>query len=186
MVGAYHTLAAYIAAGVVPMPAKRVVCLTAEQRHRCHSVVKSGKAHARSVLHANVLLKTDTSPDGPGWTDAAIADAFGVTTVTVANIRKTMVEQGLEAALSHYQGPRREYPHKLDGRQEAQLIAIACSAPPEGAVRWSLRMVQNRMVELGYVDEISHETVRKTLKRGHCSPGATCNGASLQPKTRSS
>jgi len=168
------------------MPAKRVVCLTVDERHRCQSVVKSGKAHARTVLHANVLLKTDTSPDGPGWTDAAIARAFDVTTVTVANIRKVMVEQGVEAALSHYRGPRREYPHKLDGHQEAQLIAIACSAPPEGATRWTLRMVRDRMIELGYVDELSHETVRTTLKGGHCSPGAICNGASLQPKTRSS
>lgn len=168
------------------MPAKRVVCLTADQRRRCQSVVKSGKAHARTVLHANVLLKTDTSPDGPGWTDAAIAEAFGVTTVTVANIRWAMVEQGLEAALSHYKGPRREYQQKLDGHQEAQVIAIACSTPPEGAKRWSLRMIRDRMIELGYVDEISHETVRMTLKRGHCSLGATCSGASLQPKTRSS
>lgn len=168
------------------MPAKRVVCLTAEQRQRCEGVVKSGRAHARTILHANVLLKADGGPDGPRWTDAAIAEAFGVSMVTVSHIRRVMFEQGLDAALCHYRGPRREYRHKLDGHQEAQLIAIACSAPPEGAVRWSLRMIRDRMVALGYVAELSHETVRATLKGGLCSLGATCNGASRPPKTRSS
>lgn len=168
------------------MPAKRVVCLTAEQRHRCESVVKSGTARARSILHAHVLLKTDSGPDGPGWTDSAIGGAFDVSTVTVAHIRKVMVEQGLEAALAHYQAPRREYLRKLDGRQEAYLIAIARSDPPEGFGRWSLRMLRDRMVELAYVDDISHETVRATLKKGPCNLGATCNGASLRPKTPSS
>ena len=106
--------------------------------------------------------------------------------MTVAHIRKVMVEQGLEAALAHYQAPRREYLHKLDGRQEAYLIAIARSDPPEGFARWSLRMLRDRMIELEYVDDISHETVRATLKKGHCNLGATCNGASLLPKTLSS
>ena len=168
------------------MPAKRVVCLSAEQRHRCESVVKSGTAPARSILHAHVLLKADSGAEGPGWTDAAVAQAFDVSAATVSHIRRVMVEQGLDAALSHYHAPRREYRHKLDGHQEAQLIAIACSAPPEGSVRWSLRMIRDRMIELGYVDDISHETVRATLKGGHCSLGATCNGASLRPKPRRS
>lgn len=168
------------------MSAKRVVCLTPEQRQRCESVVKSGAAHARSILHAHVLLKTDNGPDGPGWTDKAISDAFDVSTVTVARIRKVMVDDGLDAALAHYQPPRREYRRKLDGHQEAHLIAIARSDPPEYAVRWSLRMIRDRMVELGYVDDISHETVRVTLKKGHCSPGVTCNGVSRLPKIQSS
>lgn len=168
------------------MPAKRVVCLSAEQRRRCESVVRSGSAPARSILHAHVLLKTDSGPDGPGWTDQAICDAFDVSAVTVSHIRKVLVEQGLDAALCHYRAPRREYPRKLDGHQEAYLIAIARSDPPEGATRWSLRMIRDRMIELGYVDDISHETVRATLKGGHCSLGATCNGASPRPRTRSS
>lgn len=168
------------------MPAKRVVCLSAEQRQRCESLVKSGAAHARSILHAHVLLKTDSGPDGPGWTDQAICDAFGVSTVTVSHIRKAMAERGLEAALTHYRAPRRKYHRKLDGHQEAHLFAIARSDPPEGAARWSLRMISHRMIELGYVDDISHETVRATLKGGHCSPGVTCNGASPLPRTLSS
>jgi transposase len=168
------------------MPAKRVVCLTVEQRRRCESVVKSGAAPARSILHAHVLLKTDDGAEGPGWTDAAVSQAFDVSAATVSHIRRVMVEQGLDAALSHYQAPRREYRRKLDGHQEAHLLAIARSDPPEGAARWSLRLIRDRMVELGYVDEISHETVRVTLKKGPCSLGATCNGASRRPKTRSS
>jgi len=168
------------------MRTKRVVCLSAEQRQRCASVVKAGTANARSILHAHVLLKTDRGPDGPGWTDDAIANALDVSSVTVAHIRKVMVEQGLAAALAHYRAPRREYQRKLDGHQEAHLIAIAHSDPPAGAARWSLRMIRDRMVELGYVDAVSHETVRAALKGGHCSRGATCNGASPRPKTLSS
>jgi len=168
------------------MSAKRLVHLTPQERERCEGVVKSGTARARAILHAHVLLKTDSSPDGPGWTDEAISDAFDVSTVTVAHIRKVMVEQGLDAALTHYQTPRREYSRKLDGYQEAHLIAIARSDPPEGFARWSLRMIRNRMVVLGYVDSIAVETVRTTLKKGHCSLGATCNGASHPRKTPNS
>ena len=168
------------------MSVKREVQLTREQRERCHNVVSSGTAHARSIMHAHVLLKADSSADGPDWTDAAIAEAFGVSTVTVANIRRAMVQEGLDAALRHYDSSQRDYHAKLDGRQEAHLIAIACSAPPEGFARWSLRMIGKHMVLSGHVDSISHVTVGNVLKRGHCSLGATDNGASLLPKTRSS
>jgi hypothetical protein len=137
-------------------------------------------------MHAHVLLKADSSAHGSGWTDAAIAEAFGVSTVTVANIRRTMVQQGLDAALRHYDSSQRDYHAKLDGRQEAHLIAIACSAPPEGFARWSLRMIGKHMVLSGHVDSISHVTVSNVLKKGHCNLGVTDNGASPLPKTRSS
>lgn len=168
------------------MSAKRRVELTPQQRERCLGLVNSGTAHARSIMHAHVLLKADCSPDGPGWTDKAIGEAFLVSTVTVANIRRTLVREGLDAALRHYDSSQRDYPAKLDGRQEAHLIAIAHSAPPEGFVRWSLRMIGRRMVLAGHVDSISHVTVGNVLKKGHCSLGATCNGASRPPKTLSS
>ena len=168
------------------MSAKRVVELTREQRERCLELVRSGTAHARSILHAQVLLKTDGGPEGPGWTDQAIGEAFGVSTVTVSHTRKVMRDEGLEAALSHYRGPCREYPRKLDGRQEAQLIALACSPAPAGHARWSLRLLAGRMVQLGYVDSLSHETVHQTLKKTNSNRGATCNGASRPPKMRSS
>ncbi len=158
------------------MVAKRVVKLTRDERGRCVGLVKSGTAHARSILHAQVLLKTDQGPEGPGWTDQAISQAFGVSTVTVAHTRKVMVEEGLEAALSHYRGPNREYRRKLDGHQEAQLIALACSPAPKGHERWTLRLLAGRMVELGYVDRVSHETVHQTLKKTSFNRGAICSG----------
>jgi Homeodomain-like domain len=154
------------------MPKKYIVSLTDDERRRCSELARSGEAKARSILHAQVLLKADASPQGPSWTDDAIAEAFGVTTVTVATVRKTMVQEGLDAALSHYKGPDREYPRKLDGHAEGHLIALACSAPPEGQLRWSLRLLSERMVELGYVDSLSRTTVWETLKKTNCNPGA--------------
>jgi hypothetical protein len=87
-----------------------------------------------------------------------------------------MLDEGLDAALCHYRGPRREYRRKLDGRQEAYLIAMACSKPPKGRQRWSLRLLTQRMVQWDYVDSLSHETVRQTLKKTSCNRGATCSG----------
>jgi hypothetical protein len=168
------------------MSAKRVVELTTAQRARCLELVGSGTAHARSIMHAQVLLKTDGGPEGPGWTDQAISEAFGVSTVTVSHTRKVMLDEGLEAALCHYRGPCREYRRKLDGRQEAQLIAMSCSKAPQGHQRWSLRLLAERMVQLGYVDSLSHETVHQTLKKTSFNRGATCNGVSHPPRTRRS
>jgi transposase len=118
------------------------------------------------LMHARVLLKADSGSQGPGWTDAAIAQAVEVSAVTVAKIRQRFVTEGLEETLKHYRGPNREYPHKLDGRQEAHLLALAHSAPPEGRTRWSLRLLADKMVELEYVDSLSAMTVCRTLKRG--------------------
>jgi len=172
--GAPH--AAYIAAEVEAMHRAYVVELTEAQRQHCQELVKAGSRPARSIRHAQILLKADAQPGGPGWTDRAISDAFGVTAVTVARVRKVMATEGLEAALSHYRGPNREYRRKLDGHQEAQLIALACSAAPKGHERWTLRLLARRMVELGYVDSVSHETVHQTLKKTSFNRGATCSG----------
>lgn len=153
-----------------------VVELTEEQREQCRRMLETGNRRARSVRRAQILLKADASPGGPGWTDSAIGEAVGVTPVTVARVRKVMATEGLEAALSHYRGPNREYRRKLDGHQEAQLIALACSPPPPGHERWSLRLLAGRMVELGHVDSVSHETVHQTLKKTSFSRGAPCSG----------
>ena len=149
------------------MRKKYIVQLGPEDRERCTDLVRSGTAPARTLMHARVLLKADSGPEGPGWTDAAIAEAVEVSTVTVAKIRQRFVSEGLEATLNHYRGPNREYPHKLDGRQEAQLLALAHSKPPEGHKQWSLRLLAGKMVELEYVDSLSAMTVSRTLKRGH-------------------
>jgi len=149
------------------MRKKYVVQLSPEERERCAELVRSGAAPARTLMHARVLLKADSGPQGPGWTDAAIAEAVEVRAITVGKLRQRYVSEGLEATLSHYRGPNREYPHKLDGRQEAHLLALAHSAPPEGHKRWSLRLLADRMVVLEYVDRLSPMTVSRTLKRGH-------------------
>ena len=168
------------------MPKKHVVELTAAERERCQEMVRVGQHPARSIMHAQVLLKADSGPRGPGWTDKAISVSCGVSTVTVAAIRKTMITEGLEAALAHYRCSEREYPRKLDGRQEAHLIALACSDPPQGRERWSLRLLAGRMVELGHVESLSYNTVRDVLRKTNCSPGAASNGASRPGKTPAS
>ena len=126
-----------------------VVRLREEQRAQCRELVKAGQARARSIMHAQVLLQADAGPGGPGWKDREISEALGVTTVTVGHMRKVLATEGLDAALTHYHAPRREYRGKLDGHQEAYLLALAKSPPPEGHLRWSVRLLASRMVELG-------------------------------------
>ena len=139
------------------------VTLTAEERQLLRGVVRKGRAAARTLTHARILLKADQGRGGPAWTDGAIAAAVEVSPTTVHRVRRRCVEDGVTAALARRpQPPRRG---KLDGRQEAQLIALSCSAPPEGREGWSFRLLADRMVELEYVDALSYETVRRVLKK---------------------
>ncbi len=138
---------------------KYSVTLTNEERQRLLSLISAGRGAARRLAHARIVLKAEQ-----GLTDEAIAEAVEVSRPTVERVRKRFVEEGMEAALD----PRRSEkprPRKLDGHQEAQLIALACSAPPVGRVRWTLSLLANKMVELKYVDSLSYETVRRTLKK---------------------
>jgi transposase len=141
------------------------VTLTDAERAELAGLLSRGKADVRKLKHAQVLLKADAAPGGPNWTDARIAEAIDVGVATVERLRQRFVEEGLAAALSPYRGGKRVYEHKLDGEQEAHLLALACSAPPQGRGRWSLRLLASRMVELGHSDVLSHETVRRTLKK---------------------
>lgn len=168
------------------MRKKYLVQLTCEERRRCLETVRAGRAAARTIMHAQVLLHADCGPQGPSWSDRAISEACQVSPVTVANIRKTMATAGLEAALAHYRCSGYVRVRKLDGCQEAYLIALACSEPPEGHVRWTLRLLSRRLVELGYVSTVSYGTVRRVLKKTNCSPGAGSNGASRPGKTPAS
>ena len=168
------------------MPKKYHVQLRPQERGRCLNLIRAGQAPARSIMHAQALLKADSGPEGPGWTDERIAEACHVSTVTVANIRKTMATEGLEAALAHYRRSEREYEHRLDGRQEAHLIALSRGAPPDGRNGWTLRLLSERMVELGHVSTVSYGTVRRVLKKTNCSPGAASSGASRLGKTPAS
>jgi transposase len=140
------------------------VRLTDTERYTLSELLAAGWAPTRKLTHARILLKAEEPPNGPGWSDSAIAEALQVSLPTVGRVRKRYVVEGLDAALNH-RHPRNHKPHRLDGEGEAHLIALACSAPPEGHVRWTLRLLAGRMVELAYVDRLSHETVRETLKK---------------------
>jgi hypothetical protein len=142
---------------------KHVVQLTDAERRAVRRLVTSGTAPARTLSHARILLKADSSAAGPGWTDEQIRAACEVSLATILRVRRAFVSGGLDAAL-HRTPTRRQYHRALDGRQEAQLIALSCSTPPAGQARWSLRLLTDRFIELeGTV--ISDETVRRVLKK---------------------
>jgi transposase len=152
------------------MKKKQIVRLTPDERAQLLRLISAGTAPARKLTHARILLKADRGPDGPGCADEAIAEALEVGEITVWRVRKRYVEEGLEAALTH-RHPKNHRPCRLDGVQEAHLIALACSEPPEGRTRWTLRLLAGRMVELQYAAGVSHETVRVTLKKTNSSRG---------------
>ena len=146
-------------------PNKRyVVRMEAEEREWLRRLVSVGKAAARKLTRARILLQADQSDAGPGWTDERIAEGLGVTVRTIEHVRQQLVEEGLEAALERRR-PRREYERRLDGAQEAKLVAVCCSKPPDGRKRWTLRLLADRLVELKVVDGVSYETVRRTLQK---------------------
>lgn len=155
--------------------AKYVVTLTKEERQGLTGLISAGKGAARRLAHARILLKADQGPGGPGWTDDAIAVAVEGSRPTVERVRKRFVEDGLEAALDP-RPPRREYRRKLDGEQEAHLVALVCGPPPAGRVRWTLRLLADRLVELEIVEAVAHETVRQVLKKTSSSPGGPRSG----------
>lgn len=148
---------------------KYIVTLEPEEREFLKHLIRKGRAAARKLTHARILLKADSSEGQPGWTDERIAQALEVHPATVANVRRRFVEEGLDAALNPRPGGHR--PRKLDGDAEAHLIALVCSQAPEGHERWTLRLLADRMVGLEYVDSVSHETVRQTLKKTNSSRG---------------
>jgi hypothetical protein len=147
-----------------------IIELTEEELQHLEKLTSSGIAPARTVTRAHILLKSDSSAAGPKWKYDQICAAYNVSPVTVMNVRKSFVESGLQATL-YRKKPEREYQRALDGEAEARLIALACSAPPEGRKAWSLRLLQDRFVRLGHVDSVSHETIRTTLKKMNSSPG---------------
>jgi transposase len=152
------------------MHQKYVVILTEAERAHLEQLIAAGTAPARKLAHARVLLKADKGPGGPGWVDARIADAVEISQPTISRIRQQFVEAGLEAALNR-RAPRRVYARKLDGEQEARLIALACGEPPAGHARWTLRLLADKLVELEVVATVSHETVHRVLKKTNSSLG---------------
>jgi hypothetical protein len=145
------------------MQKKYIVRLTEEERCQLRKVIKKLKGSSQKVRRAQILLKADI--EGANWTDERIAEAFDCRTKTVENIRRRLVEQGFENTLN---GVRRIAPpteKRLDGEQEARIIAIRLGPPPPGYANWSLRLLSRKVVELGIVESVSHETIRRTLKK---------------------
>lgn len=146
------------------MVQKYLVALSEAERARLRTLVGQGQAPARRLTHARILLKANRGEGGPGWTDEAIATALEVGLSTVARVRRAYAAAGLAAALAH-KAPDREYARRLDGAQEARLLALACSDPPAGRERWTLRLLAERLVRLEVVETVCHETVRQVLKQ---------------------
>ena len=156
-------------------PPKYLVRLTDEERAQLEDLIRTGKRAASVLLHARILLKADAGAGRPGWDDGRIAEAVECGASTVYRVRQAFVEEGLSAALFRKKPTGRQY-RKLDGVQEAHLIALACGAPPQGRSSWTLRLLANRLVELDVVESISSECVRMTLKKTNSSRGCGNNG----------
>ena len=146
------------------MAKKYKVTLTIEERQSLSSLISLGQARTRKLTHARILLKADQGEAGPSWSDQQISEALDVGLSTVERVRERFVLEGLEAALNRRpsSNPRS---CKVDGEQEAHLIALACSQAPSGRKRWTMRLLADKLVELDYIDTISHETVRQVLKK---------------------
>ncbi len=150
-------------------PRLHPIVLAAEQRTQLEAVVGQGRSPARAITRARILLKADGGPGGPEWTDTAIMAALDVSRTTISKVRREFAAEG-PAAIERRR-PRVTRPPKLDGAAEAHLIALTCSAPPEGRVRWTLRLLADRFAVLDGGGAISHEQVRQVLKKANSSRG---------------
>jgi transposase len=158
------------------MEKKHLVELTEGERAYLAEYISSGEGKARSLARARILLKADAGPHGPGRSDAEVAEAVEVSVPTVERARRDFAERGLESALRPRPRPERPDKRVLDGEREARLVATACSAPPAGRKRWTLRLLADKLVELEVVEAISHETVRRALKKTSSSLGSGSDG----------
>src|SRR5512135_2898189 len=152
------------------MALKYIVTLTQEERDWLEQLLAKGKAAARKLTRARILLKADASERGPAWRDEDIGNALDCGAATVYRVRERFVMEGFEVALESKR-PERVYERRLDGKGEAQLVTIACAPPPAGRTHWTMRLLADRLVDLGVVERISSETVRLTLKKTNSSRG---------------
>jgi len=144
---------------------KNSIELTEEQRKQLEEVVSTGKAAARKIQHAQILLKVDSGKDGPSWSDEQVQEAYGASSSTVWRIRRRFLKYGVEDAINRRPQPERPEKRKVTGEKEAQLIALACTEPPTGHSQWSIRLLRKRVVELHIVEEVGRETIRLVLKK---------------------
>ncbi len=150
---------------------KYIVQLDAKQRQMLESLLSGGKESARSQMHARILLKTDQGVQGSSWTDQQIAQTLDIGTAIVERVRRRFVEGGLIDALVRRPQPERPAQRKMDGELEARLVTLACSQAEGGRERWTMRLLADKLVQLGYVDQISHNTVWVTLKKTNSNRG---------------
>ena len=155
---------------------KYVVKLSAEERERLNALIGSGKHPARLLTRARILLKADVSEAGEGWSDSAISAALDTSINNVARTRQRLVEEGLDAGLNRKYNPNSARPRIFDGAAEAKLIALTCSPAPEGFARWSLRLLEEKVVELNIVEKASDNTIGRTLKKTFSNLTAIGNG----------
>jgi poly-gamma-glutamate capsule biosynthesis protein CapA/YwtB (metallophosphatase superfamily) len=155
---------------------KYVVKLTADERERLDALTQAGKRPGQLLTKARILLKADVSEAGEGWSDSAISTALDTSINNVGRTRRRLVEEGLEAALSHKYNPNSARPRIFDGAAEAKLIALACSPAPAGFARWSLRLLEEKVVELNIVEKASDNTIGRTLKKTSSNLTAIDNG----------
>lgn len=151
------------------MVKKYIVALSEEERQSLEQFTTTGQHAAYQITHARILLKADRNQVGGSWSDVEIEAAIDVSVRTIERVRQRFVEEGLECALKQRPGAGRK--RQMQGEQEAHLIALRCSKPPQGQARWTLRLLADQMVVLGYVESISHESVRQTLKKTNYNPG---------------
>ena len=156
---------------------KYVVRLSVEEREQLETLIRKGKGPARRLLKARILLKADVSDASEGWSDDKIIVALDTSASMVYRVRKQLVEEGFEAVLSRKRRATPAVPRIFDGEKEAKLIALACSKPPQGYVRWTLRLLENKVVELGIVDRASDSTIGRTLKKTVSNPIAGSVGS---------
>jgi hypothetical protein len=155
---------------------KYVVKLSAEERDRLEAMTCSGKHPAQALTKARILLKGDVSEAGEGWSDSAISKALDTSLDTIERTRRRLVEEGVEAVLSRKYNPNSARPLIFDGSAEAKLIALTCSPAPEGFARWSLRLLEEKVVELNIVEKASDNTIGRTLKKTRSNLTANGNG----------
>lgn len=160
-----------------PAVKKYVVKLSAEERERLDALIQKGKAPARQVLKARILLKADASDRGEGWSDSQIAEALDTSIDTVARTRQQLVEGGIDAALTRKHSPNSAHKRIFDGAAEAKLIALTCSPPPKGRKRWTLTLLESAVVALNIVDRASDNTISRTLKKTRSSRIGRSNGS---------
>ena len=163
---------------------KYVVKLSGEERRRLEGLIGKGKSPARRLLKARILLKADISESGDGWSDSRIAAALETNVMMVHRVRKQLVEAGLEAVLSRKQRATPAVARIFDGEKEARLIALACSQPPKGRARWTLRLLENKVVELGIVDRASDSTIGRVLKKHYQAPSPPVLGDPAEGQRR--